>query len=142
MRTFNKVILMGNLARDPEYKSFESGKQCVNFPVAVNRKWTGPEGQEGEETSFIACQAWGGQAKTISDYFSKGRPIFIEGHLKQDKWEKDGQKKSRIRVMVDNFQFIDSKKTETEAIPAATGGSNSDEDDYYMTDSDFDALDV
>ena len=139
MRDYNKVILMGNLAQDPELKEFGSGKQVTNFVVAVNRTWTGPEGQEASEVVFINCESWGKQAKTISDHFSKGRPIFLEGRLKQDKWvDKDTQKKqSRLRVLVENFNFIDSKKSSESSIPAVAGNTGNNGE---MTDSDFDAL--
>ena len=141
MRDYNKVILMGNFAQDPEFKDFGNGRQVSNFVVAVNRKWTGPEGQEASEVSFIDCEIWGKQAKTISDYFSKGRPIFLEGRLRQDKWtDKETQKKqSRIRVVVESFSFIDSKKDVDGTIPAIAGNSCFP-DDILDSDSDFDAL--
>jgi len=137
MRDYNKVILMGNLAQDPEMKTIAGGKQVTNFTIACNRSWTGPEGQAANEVSFIDCEVWGKSAKVISDYFSKGRPIFVEGHLKQDIWtNKETQKKqSRLRVAVESFNFIDSKKS-SDTIPALAG--NADEE---MTDADFDALD-
>jgi len=138
MRDYNKVILMGNLTRDPEKKSFEGGKQVTNFTIAVNRKWIGPEGQEAKEVSFIDCQSWGKQGETIATYFFKGNPIFIEGRLKQDTWiDKDTQKKqSRLRVVVDHFSFLDSKKSD-ESIPVVAGNDVCDEG---AADSDFDAL--
>lgn len=141
MRDYNKVILMGNFAQDPEFKDLGNGKQLTNFVVAVNRRWTGPEGQEANEVSFIDCEVWGKQAKTISSYFSKGRPIFLEGRLRQDKWiDKETQKKqSRIRVVVESFSFIDSKKDVDGTIPAIAG-NGCFPDDIMDSDSDFDAL--
>lgn len=137
MRDYNKVILMGNLARDPEKKSFDGGKQVTNFTIAVNRQWVGPEGQEAKEVSFIDCQSWGKQGETIATYFSKGSHIFIEGRLKQDTWtDKETQKKqSRLRVVVEHFSFLDSKKS-GDSIPAVAGNSSDNE----MSDADFDAL--
>ena len=137
MRDYNKVILMGNFAQDPELKTIASDKQVTNFVIAVNHAWTGPEGQETTEVAFIDCEIWGKPAKTIADHFTKGRPIFIEGRLKQEKWvDKDTQKKqSRLRVVVEHFNFIDSKKS-SEAIPACAGNSS----EGTMTDADFDAL--
>jgi len=137
MRGYNKVILMGHLAQDPEMKTTTGSKQVTNFTIAYNRSWTGPEGQEASEVSFIDCEIWGKPAKVIADHFSKGRPIFVEGRLKQETWtNKETQKKqSRLRVVVENFNFIDSKKS-TEAIPVAAGNS----DEGSMTDADFDAL--
>lgn len=138
MRDYNKVILMGNFVQDPEFKTISGGKQVTNFVIAVNRSWIGPEGQEASEVAFIDCEVWGKLAKTISDHFSKGRPIFIEGRLKQDKWiDKETQKKqSRLRVVVENFNFIDSKKS-SESIPACAGN---EADSGKMTDADFDGL--
>lgn len=139
MSSFNKVILMGNLAQDPESKE-HNGTKITNFVVAVNRQWKGPEGEEMKEVSFIDCSAFGGRAKAISDHFTKGRPIFIEGRLKQEKWvdKETGKNQSRIRVIVDNFNFIDSKKS-TEVVPACAGGCASTTSDSAPVD-DFDVL--
>ena len=134
MGNYNRVVLMGNLVKDPELKTTNGGKQVVNFTIAVNRRWNGPEGQESEEVFYIDCEAWSGQAKVISDYFAKGRPILVEGRLKQDRWEKDDKKYSRLVVVVENFHFVDSKKTISETIPASAG--NADD----MTDEEFDAI--
>ncbi len=123
MRDYNRVILMGNLAQDPEQSMLSKGRTATNFVVAVNRVYTGMDGEQGSEVSFIDCTAYGPRAKTIKDYCYKGRPIFIEGRLRQEKWEKDGKKHSRIRVIVENFSFIDSKKQE-ESIPIVAGNSD------------------
>ena len=135
MRDYNRVILMGNLSQDPELKTTAANKTVTNFTVATNRSWIGPEGQEASEVSFIDCEVWGKQAQTIKDYFHKGRPIFVEGRLKQETWvNKETQKKqSRLRVVVESFNFIDSKKSE-DSIPACAGNTSS------ITDEDFDAL--
>jgi len=135
MRDYNKVILMGNLAQDPELKTTQYGKIVANFTIAVNRKWVGPEGQDSGEVSFIDCEIWGKQAQVVKDYFSKGRPIFLEGRLKQETWtNKDTNKKqSRLRVVVDSFNFVDSRKS-ADSIPACAGAGSD------ITDDDFDAL--
>ena len=143
MRNYNKVILMGNLAQDPEYKELNGGKQVTNFVIAVNRTWNGPQGEESSEVSFIDCEIWGKLAKTIADHFSKGRPIFIEGRLRQDKWiDKETQKqKSKLRVVAENFNFIDSKKTSDsgETVPVAAGNvSNNGE--LVDNDTEFNSL--
>ncbi|MHA1470938.1 MAG: single-stranded DNA-binding protein [Candidatus Asgardarchaeia archaeon] len=121
-RDYNKVILMGNFAQDPEYKEIQGGKKVANFVIAVNRTWTGPQGEAGSEVSFIDCEIWGGAAKTIADHFTKGRPIFLDGRLKQEKWtdKESGKNQSRIRVVVENFNFVDSKKA-NEGVPAIAG---------------------
>ena len=124
MRDFNRVILKGNLSQDPEYKELAGGTKVTNFVVAVNRKWRGPEGEEGKEVSYIDCMIWGERAETVKNGFSIGSPIFIEGRLKQDRWEdkETGKKQSRIRVVVESFSFLDSRKNkETTTIPATAG---------------------
>lgn len=108
--SFNKVILLGNLTRDIELKHLPGGSQSVaNIGLAVNRQWRTPEGEKREEVTFVDCEAWGRTAEVMSQYLKKGRPVFIEGRLKLDQWEKDGQKFSKLRVVVESFQFVDSK---------------------------------
>jgi single-strand DNA-binding protein len=109
MANYNKVLLMGNLTRDVELKSIAGGTQVANIGLAVNRRWTGQDGQQKEETTFVDCEAWGRTAETMAKYLSKGRPVFIEGRLKLDQWEKEGQKFSKLRVVVEGFQFMDSR---------------------------------
>lgn len=118
MANFNKVMLMGNLTRDIEIKVLPQGNQSVgNFGIAMNRKFKSASGEEREEVTFVDCEAWGRTAEIMKQYLSKGRPVFIEGRLKLDQWEdKEGKKQSRLRVVVENFQFIGA--------PAGAGGGN------------------
>ncbi len=109
MGNFNKVLLMGNLTRDVELRSVNSGQQVAAFGLAINRYWYTPDGEKREETTFVDCEAWGKTAETLSRFLSKGRPVFVEGRLKLDQWEKEGQKFSKLRVVVETFQFVDSK---------------------------------
>jgi len=108
MANYNKVLLMGNLTRDPELKYLQSGQAVVNIGLAVNRKYRNRNTQEMvEETTFVDIEGWGQQAETFSKYMTKGRPVFIEGRLRLDSWEgKDGQKKNKLRVVMERFQFI------------------------------------
>jgi single-strand DNA-binding protein len=108
MANFNKVFLMGNLTRDPELRYTPGGTAVASFGLAVNRKWTGPNGEEREETVFVDVSAFGRQAEVISEYMAKGKPIFIEGRLKLDTWnDKETQaKRSKLTVTVEGFQFI------------------------------------
>jgi single-strand DNA-binding protein len=107
MANLNKVFLMGNLTRDPELRYTPQGTAVGEFGLAINRQWKGPNGEKKEEVCFVDCQAWARTAEVISEYCKKGSPLFVEGRLKLDSWEgKDGQKRSRMRVVVDNFQFI------------------------------------
>jgi len=138
MADFNRTYLIGNLVKDPEVKDIGGGKQVANFTIAVNRKWTGPNGEEGKEVSYLDCAAFGKKAEIIGKYLSKGRRVFVEGRLKQEKWEDKETKKmqSKIRVIVDSFNFMDGKKPETtEAIPASAGNEGG-----LITDEDFDAI--
>jgi len=107
MAGFNKVLLMGNLTRDPQLSYLPSQTAVVEFGVAVNRKWKSREGEDRDETCFVDCRAFGRPAETINKYLSKGRPVFLEGRLTYDTWTaQDGTKRSKHRVTVENFQFL------------------------------------
>jgi single-strand DNA-binding protein len=107
MASYNKVILMGNLTRDPQMSYLPSQTAVVEFGLAVNRRWRGTDGQQREEVCFIDCRAYGKQAETIAQYMTKGKPILLEGQLQFDSWEgKDGVKRSKHRVRVERFQFV------------------------------------
>ncbi len=107
MANLNKVFLIGNLTRDPELRYTPSGTAVTDFGIAVNRRWTSRDGEKREETCFVDMQAWARTAEVISEYCRKGSPIFVEGRLRLETWEgRDGQKRSKLRVVVDNFQFL------------------------------------
>jgi len=107
---FNKVFLMGNLTRDIEIRHTSANTAVANFGMAVNRRFKTQSGENREETTFVDCEAWGRTAEVMGQYLNKGRPVFIEGRLKLDEWEdkNGGGKRSKIRVVVENFQFVDS----------------------------------
>jgi single-strand DNA-binding protein len=107
---YNKVLLLGNLTRDIELKHTPSNMAIGNLGLAVNRRWTSPEGEKKEETTFVDCEAYGKTAETMAKYLSKGRSVFIEGRLKLDQWtdKNDGTKRSKLKVVVDTFQFVES----------------------------------
>lgn len=111
MANLNKVFLMGNLTRDVELRAIPSGQQVAKFGLAINRVWTGQDGEKREEATFVDCEAWGKTGENLAKYLSKGRPVFIEGRLRLDQWEdkESGQKRSKINVVVESFQFIDSR---------------------------------
>jgi len=109
MANFNKVILAGNLTRDPQLNYTPSQTAVCEFGLAINRRYRGGDGQQRDDTCFVECQAWGKAAEIINQYMSKGRPLLVEGRLTYDSWEgKDGQKRSKLRVTVENFQFLGS----------------------------------
>ena len=109
--SFNRVMLMGNLTRDIELRHTSGNTAVANIGIAVNRRFRTQAGENREETTFVDCEAWGRTAEVMAQYLSKGRPVFIEGRLKLDQWEgKDGSKQSKLRVVVENFQFVDSRE--------------------------------
>jgi single-strand DNA-binding protein len=110
MASFNKVILAGNLTRDPELRYTPKGTAIARLGIACNRKWKSETGEMKEEVTFVDVDAFGKQAETIGQYLKKGRPILIEGRLRYDTWEdkQSGQKKSKLGVVLESFQFLDS----------------------------------
>ncbi|MCY2924759.1 MAG: single-stranded DNA-binding protein [Planctomycetota bacterium] len=110
MASFNKVILMGNLTRDPQLRFLPSQTPVVEIGLAVNRRFKKQDGSQGEEVCFIDCCGFGKTAENINKFFTKGRSILIEGRLQLDTWQaQDGAKRSKHRVFIENFQFVDSR---------------------------------
>ena len=109
--SFNKTILMGNLTRDPEIRSLPSGATVTNFGLAVNETWTDKtSGEKREEVCFVDVDAWGRQGEVVLEYFSKGKPILVEGKLKFRTWEADdGTKRSKHSITLDRFSFVGSR---------------------------------
>lgn len=119
---FNKVILMGNLTRDPEVRTTPSGQSVVSFGLAINRTWRGADGEQHESVSYIDCVAWGKTGEIIAQYVQKGRPLLVSGRLEQRSWEQDGQKRSKVEVVVEDFNFVGSAQG---GAGAPAGGSSS-----------------
>ena len=120
MANLNKVMLIGNLTRDPELRHTPSGKVVSELGLAINRTWSNDQGQKQEETTFVDVSVWGRQAEVIQQYVTKGSPIYIEGRLQLDTWDDKatGQKRSKMRVVCENFQFLGGKSGQS-------GGGNS-----------------
>jgi len=112
MPNLNKVQLMGNLTRDPEVRYTPKGTAVSDISLAINRNYTGEDGQRHEETTFVDITFWGRQAEVIGEYMKKGRPIYVEGRLQLDTWEdkNTGQQRSRLKVVGENFQFLGSRE--------------------------------
>ncbi|MEM9161085.1 MAG: single-stranded DNA-binding protein [Verrucomicrobiota bacterium] len=129
MPNFNKVLLMGNLTRDPELRVTPKGTSVCQFGMAVNRVFRGEGGENQEETTFVDVEAWGRQAEVISKYVLKGNPLFVEGRLKFDSWEsKTGEKRSKLKVVVENMQLMGGRSGGGEGGPQ--GGSRSAMDEH------------
>ena len=111
MANYNKVILMGNLTRDPELRVTPGGVAICKFGLAVNRTFTDKAGEKREETTFVDIDSFGRQAETLAKYVTKGSPLFVEGRLKLDQWDDKttGEKRSRLGVILENFQFMGSR---------------------------------
>jgi single-strand DNA-binding protein len=121
MASYNKVILLGNLTRDPELRYTPKGMATARLGLAVNRRYTAESGEVREETTFVDIDAWGKQAELISQYLRKGNPLFMEGRLKLDQWDdkNTGQKVSKLRVVLESFQFVGGKAQDGGGSPAS-----------------------
>jgi single-strand DNA-binding protein len=128
MASFNRVILMGNLTKDPELRYTSGGMAVANFSLAINRR-TAKEGEKKEEVDFFDIETWDKQAELCSEYLSKGSGVLIEGRLKQDRWEDEtGGKRSRVKVVATTIQFLPKRTGEGE------GGGKGDFSDGNISD--------
>ena len=115
MASYNRVLLMGNLTRDPELRQTSSNNPVANIGLAVNRSYTTKSGERREEATFIDCEAWGRTAEVMSRYLKKGRPVFVDGRLKLDEWEdREGNRRHKLKVVIEQFQFINSNPNRSE----------------------------
>lgn len=144
---FNKVTLMGNLTRDPELRTTPSGQSVCSFSLAVNRTWRNANGEQQEAVDYIDCNAWGKAGEIISQYMQKGRAILVSGRLSQRSWEQDGQKRSKVEVVVEDFNFVggndggDSSPRQSNPSPSKSS-SKSDKDDVVIEDIDDEPVDL
>ena len=124
MGNYNKVLLMGNITRDIELRHLPTSNTAVaKIGLAVNRKWRDAAGELKEEVTFVDCEAFGKTAENISKFFSKGKPIFLEGRLKLDTWKDktDGTNRSKLKVVIDTFEFVESKGGGGGGPPSSSG---------------------
>lgn len=127
MASLNKVMLIGRLTRDPEKRSIPSGMAVAEMRMAMSRRYKAANGEDREETCFVDVSAWGKTADNCAEYLRKGSQLFVEGRLKLDEWEKDGQKRSKLSVVAERVQFLDSRST---AGGGGSGGSRGGAGDY------------
>ena len=144
MPNLNKIQLMGNITRDPEVRYTPKGTAVTDISLAINRSFSGDDGERREETTFVDITFWGRQAEVIGEYMKKGRPIYVEGRLQLDSWEDKttGQQRSRLKVVGENFQFLggredggggggQSRSTQSHTAGAHTsGGGGGSSEDY------------
>lgn len=122
----NKVFLMGNLTRDVQVKHTANNTAVANLGLAVNRRYRNSAGEMQEEATFVDCEAWGRTAETMGKYLAKGRPVFIEGRLRLDEWQdREGNRRTKLVVVVDQFQFVDSRNSGGQNKSGSDGPSES-----------------
>jgi single-strand DNA-binding protein len=120
MSSYNRVILMGNLTRDPKLSYLPSNMAVCEFGIATNRRFRDRDGNQKEEVCFVDCSAFGKSAEVINQYMTKGRSMLVEGRLKLDQWTgQDGTKRSKLRVVVDNFTFVGGREGAGSGAPGA-----------------------
>ena len=122
MANLNRVFLIGNLTRDPEIRYIPSGKAVADLNMAINRKYRTTSGEFKEETCYVGVVVWERQAETAGEYLKKGSSIMVEGSLRYEQWEKDGEKKNMLRVNADRIQFLDRLKRPVEPSAASEAG--------------------
>lgn len=122
-RSFNQVILMGNLTRDPELRQTPNGQSVCSFSLALNRSYKGADGNWQEATDYIDVVAWGPLGERVAQYLSKGRPCLVNGRLQSRSWEQDGQKRSKVEVVAQDVTFLGGGQ-------GGEGGSRSGGDEY------------
>jgi len=122
---FNKVILLGNLTRDPELRTTPNGNNVCSFGLAVNRSWRNAQGETQESVDFFDCVAWGKAGEIIAQYTQKGRALLVSGRLQNRSWEQDGQKRSKVEVIVEDFNFISDGRGAAPPPEPAGGGKSS-----------------
>lgn len=126
MANFNKVIIVGNLTRDPELRVTPQGLQIAKLSLAVNRNYKNANGEDQEETTYVDVDAFGKPAEIISKYMGKGRAILVEGRLKTDSWTSQaGEKRSKLKVVLENFQFMGSRGDDNNDSDGGRGGYSS-----------------
>lgn len=139
MPSLNKVFLMGNLTRDPELRVTPKGTSVCQFSLAINRRYKLETGETREEVTYVDIEAWGRQGETIAKYVTKGRPLFVEGRLKLDRWEDKNtkEKRSKMSVVLDQFEFLGSGGGGSGGSSAGSGAAAPAEGDQAATPERF-----
>lgn len=120
-RSFNQVILMGNLTRDPELRQTPNGQSVCSFSLALNRSYKGADGNWQEATDYVDVVAWGPLGERVSQYVTKGRPVLVNGRLQSRQWEQEGQKRNKVEVVANDVTFLGGRGDDA---PAGGGGAS------------------
>lgn len=124
-RSFNQVILMGNLTRDPEVRQTPNGQSVCNFSLALNRSYKGGDGEWQEVTDYVDVIAWGPLGERVAQYVTKGRPVLVNGRLQSSSWEQDGKKRTKVEVNAQDVTFLGGRGEGGSDAPAASSSSSS-----------------
>jgi single-strand DNA-binding protein len=108
-RSFNQVVLMGNLTRDPELRTTPNGQSVCSFSLALNRSYKGADGEWQEVTDYVDVTAWAALGERVAQYVTKGRPVLVSGRLQSRSWEQDGQKRSKVEVVAQDVTFLGNR---------------------------------
>jgi single-strand DNA-binding protein len=139
-RSFNQVVLMGNLTRDPELRQTPNGQNVCSFSLALNRSYKGSDGNWQEATDYIDVVAWGPLGERVAQYLSKGRPCLVNGRLQSRTWEQDGQKRSKVEVVAQDVTFLGGPSeggnggASSSAASSSSSSSSSKKDDVVIED--------
>jgi single-strand DNA-binding protein len=135
MASLNKVMLIGNLTRDPELRVTPKGTAICQFGLAVNRQFKDESGATRDETTFVDIEAWGKQGETVAKFCTKGKPLFVEGRLKLDTWDDKttGQKRSKMKIVLENFQFLGGREGGEAGGASRAAGSSAGEEGVDQT---------
>lgn len=148
---FNKVTLLGNLTRDPELRTTPNGRSVCSFSLAVNRSWKGADGTTQEAVDFFDCVAWAKAGELIAQYTQKGRALLVSGRLQSRSWEQDGQKRSKVEVVVEDFNFISdgrgggapaSQPSSSSSTSSSKKSSDKSSEDVVIEDIDDEPVDL
>ncbi len=126
----NKVLIAGNLTRKPETKNLGGDKSVTNFGIAINERYKGKDGEMKESVVFLDVEAWNRTGQLVEQYLDKGSACFIEGKLKLDQWEDNGQKRSKVKIVADSVQFLGGKKDGADGAPAQAKNAQQAADDW------------
>ena len=130
-RSFNQVILMGNLTRDPELRQIPSGQSVCSFSLALNRSYKNSNGEWQEATDYVDVVAWAGLGERVAQYVTKGRPVLVSGRLQSRSWEQDGQKRNKLEVIASDVTFLGGRGGESNADSSASFSSSAPAGDSY-----------
>lgn len=139
-RSFNQVVLMGNLTRDPDLRQIPSGQSVCSFSLALNRSFKGSDGNWQEATDYVDVVAWGPLGERIAQYVTKGRPVLVSGRLQSRQWEQDGQKRSKLEVVASDVTFLGGRGeggnegSAPESAPAPKKADKKDNKDVVIED--------